>query len=89
MLATRITQKEGFFYFIAYPAASLLKKVSFSRSGGARPAAQSKPGAAPRCTIKNARRSGSPRPGSDITAPKASPPSPPALLDLAHHRADK
>jgi DGQHR domain-containing protein len=30
MLATRITQKEGTFYFIAYPAAALLDRVSFS-----------------------------------------------------------
>jgi DGQHR domain-containing protein len=30
MLATRITQKEGAFYFIAYQAAALLDRVSFS-----------------------------------------------------------
>jgi hypothetical protein len=30
MRATRITQKEGTFYFIAYPAAALLENVSFS-----------------------------------------------------------
>ena len=30
MLATRITQKEGMFYFIAYKAGELLKKVRFT-----------------------------------------------------------
>ena len=30
MLATRVLQKEGTFYFIAYKAADLLEKVSFS-----------------------------------------------------------
>ena len=30
MLATRVLQKEGTFYFIAYKAAELLDRVSFS-----------------------------------------------------------
>ncbi len=30
MLATRITQKEGMFYFIAYKAGDLLEKVRFT-----------------------------------------------------------
>src|SRR6185503_354519 len=30
MLATRVLQKEGTFYFIAYPAAELLDRVNFS-----------------------------------------------------------
>ena len=30
MLATRIVQKEGIFYFVAYKAADLLERVSFS-----------------------------------------------------------
>jgi len=30
MLATRVLQKEGTFYFIAYPAAALLDRVNFS-----------------------------------------------------------
>ena len=30
MLATRVLQKEGTFYFIAYKAADLLERVSFS-----------------------------------------------------------
>ena len=31
MLATRITQKEGILYFVAFKAADLLDHVSFSR----------------------------------------------------------